>query len=316
MRSSSSFRQLAGVLEQLEEADIDVVDVTATHPDGASDPILRADLTIELPASASSPETTGTESIPTATDQPDDDVAVEASGNGTPSTDTTDTAEPRSSDEDETSDQAATSESRTDPAASETNTETESDTETDPETDDTPPAYRDPDKLETAYIEHDSFAAMTEALDVDVTPQTVRRHMIDHGIHDPESRNTSVETESEPAGSDDDPPATDDTGETSDDIDDAESDDTDSDPAVTSIPEGIELPDEIDIETLKGIVTDARTIHDVQREVDLDRQSTRELLESLNLLECVLGRLDEVDRDVPPEEIDERIDTATTEGNA
>ncbi|MFD1588837.1 hypothetical protein ACFR9U_17810 [Halorientalis brevis] len=47
------------------------------------------------------------------------------------------------------------------------------------------PAYRDPEALEEVYEAHDSFPAMREALDVDVSAQTIRRHMIQHGIHDP-----------------------------------------------------------------------------------------------------------------------------------
>lgn len=45
--------------------------------------------------------------------------------------------------------------------------------------------YRDPERLRTVYEEYDTFAEMTEALDVDVTPQTVRRYMIKYGIHEP-----------------------------------------------------------------------------------------------------------------------------------
>ena len=56
------------------------------------------------------------------------------------------------------------------------------------------PAYRDPERLAAVYSEHDTFAEMTDALDVEVTPQTVRRYMIKHGIHEPAS-----ETGSRPA---------------------------------------------------------------------------------------------------------------------
>jgi hypothetical protein len=49
------------------------------------------------------------------------------------------------------------------------------------------PAYRDPALLEAVYEDYDTFAEMTDALDVDVTPQTVRRYMIKYGIHEPAS---------------------------------------------------------------------------------------------------------------------------------
>ena len=48
------------------------------------------------------------------------------------------------------------------------------------------PAYKDPDALRAAYEEHDTFPAMTEALGVDVTSETVRRHMVKYDIHDPD----------------------------------------------------------------------------------------------------------------------------------
>lgn len=48
-------------------------------------------------------------------------------------------------------------------------------------------AYRNEAALEIAYEAFDSFPEMTEALGVDVTPQTVRRKTIQAGIHDPDA---------------------------------------------------------------------------------------------------------------------------------
>lgn len=48
------------------------------------------------------------------------------------------------------------------------------------------PAYRDPERLAAVYDEDATFAEMTDELGVDVTPQTVRNYMIDHGIHEPD----------------------------------------------------------------------------------------------------------------------------------
>lgn len=47
------------------------------------------------------------------------------------------------------------------------------------------PAYKDPDALRDVYERYDTFPEMTEALGVDVTSETVRRHMVEYGIHDP-----------------------------------------------------------------------------------------------------------------------------------
>ena len=46
--------------------------------------------------------------------------------------------------------------------------------------------YQDPELLQEVYEQHETFTEMTEALDVDVTPQTVRRYMIEYEIHEPE----------------------------------------------------------------------------------------------------------------------------------
>lgn len=51
-------------------------------------------------------------------------------------------------------------------------------------------AYRDPERLRAVYGEFESFSEMRDALGVDVTPQTVRRHMIRHGIHEVSSNPT------------------------------------------------------------------------------------------------------------------------------
>lgn len=56
------------------------------------------------------------------------------------------------------------------------------------------PAYKDPEALETVYERYDSFPQMTEALDVDVTPETVRRHAIKYGIHDAGEDTASAES--------------------------------------------------------------------------------------------------------------------------
>lgn len=55
--------------------------------------------------------------------------------------------------------------------------------------------YRDPDRLQEVYETHETFAEMTDALEVDVTPQTVRRYMIKHDIHEPASNTGSQSAE-------------------------------------------------------------------------------------------------------------------------
>jgi len=48
------------------------------------------------------------------------------------------------------------------------------------------PAYKNPDALQAVYEKYSSFPEMTDALGVDVTSETVRRHMIEYDIHDPD----------------------------------------------------------------------------------------------------------------------------------
>jgi hypothetical protein len=60
------------------------------------------------------------------------------------------------------------------------------------------PAYRDPDQLAAVYEPEATFAEMTDALGVGVTPQTVRKYMIEHGIHEPTTRASDALAETEP----------------------------------------------------------------------------------------------------------------------
>ncbi|WP_458210536.1 hypothetical protein [Haladaptatus sp. NG-SE-30] len=63
------------------------------------------------------------------------------------------------------------------------------------------PAHRDPERLQAVYDQYETFGEMTDALDTDVTAQTVRYHMIKQGIHNPGNQ-----VPSEPNGDDDSTP--------------------------------------------------------------------------------------------------------------
>ncbi|WP_049905121.1 hypothetical protein [Haloferax gibbonsii] len=99
-----------------------------------------------------------------------------------------------------------------DPIGAETETDANTDTETSPDTEadadtgtktetsataatdaDSVPAHHDPVRLREAYEACETFKEMTDALGVDVTPQTVRNQMIQRGIHEPESYGASTE---------------------------------------------------------------------------------------------------------------------------
>ena len=164
------------------------------------------------------------------------------------------------------------------------------------------PAYKDPDRLKAVYIEHDSFPAMTAALGVDVSPQTVRRHMIDHGIHEPEISVATDEDEHK------EPDAEDAAAEDIEESTDPPGDDPEAGDVETTIADGIDLPAGITLDDIKETVLTAQTIHDVQARLDIDRERTRRLLTELDLLDLVSGRLtDEADRPASMDEIDQRI---------
>lgn len=179
------------------------------------------------------------------------------------------------------------------------------------------PAYHDPERLRTVYEAHDSFPAMTEALGVDVSPQTVRRHMINHGIHEPESRESSEAEEAtvEQARTDDDAGKADEESaveptETNDDGDETGGTET----TETALADGIDLPANVGLEELKEIVRTSQTVYEIQQHLEIDRQRTRRILEELDLIDLVSRRLDTGDREVTLEEIDERIRHASPTG--
>jgi hypothetical protein len=169
-------------------------------------------------------------------------------------------------------------------------------------TEDGPPAYQDPELLREVYGEYDSFAKMTEALDVDVTAQTVRRNMMKHGIHEP---NTSDD-----AGSDD---ATDETRAAEiDEVESAEDADQAPTPLVeaddeTPAFEGVDLPDGVTPEAVRDAVAASSSLHGVQLALDLDMKETRQLLQDLGVLTYVTGRLADREDKPDPREIERRI---------
>ncbi|MFC7131572.1 MULTISPECIES: hypothetical protein [Salinibaculum] len=148
------------------------------------------------------------------------------------------------------------------------------------------PYYKNYDLLAEVYEEYDTFAEMTEALGVDVTPATVREHMVNHGIHP-----TSDENE--------------------DDEDESDVDARDDAHSVTIEADGYGLPDGVSMESLVDAVRRSRTLYETQSALGLDRSTTRTILCDLNLLDLVTGRI----TNGGPTDIDEvveRIHSAST----
>lgn len=217
------------------------------------------------------------------------------------------------------------------------------------------PAYKDPEKLRAVYDEEDTFAEMTESLGVDVTPQTVRRHMVKLGIHEPESRLSNTiskyakeadtspldldpeERENRRSGSggdsesnrqmdtqpkseqqdadrselrvkkqtetelsneevsaqergeeerDDDPE-----GAESESVTPQDRSEDLSDYLVTDVVDEIDDEISLTIGDISSVVQDARTMYEVEQQIDVKRETLRKTLKQLGLLEIVSGRL-------------------------
>jgi hypothetical protein len=172
-------------------------------------------LQIELDVGTETLETTHDETAPPAaatTETPDEDGAGHPAG----ADGSTPNGEASSADSDSTRSEVANSsagstddepvpaehdstQSEAEDAAEPAHDEAAADS--DASVDDDRPAYRDPAKLAAVYDPEATFPEMTDALGVDVTPQTVRKYMVEHGIHEPTSRTseTLAETDSDAA---------------------------------------------------------------------------------------------------------------------
>lgn len=183
------------------------------------------------------------------------------------------------------------------------------------------PAYKDPDALETVYQQYDSFPQMTEALDVDVTPETVRRHMIKYGIHDPSedndvSRNRDVgddeTTQSDSVVDETDEDTTDDSEDTDPNLSerrvaeilDSGASRTDTERLVA---DGNGIPKDLTVGRLASALATSRTVYEATERLDASYETTRSMLEEFGLLTYVKGRITAADQDITPEEVCRRM---------
>ncbi|GAA0307344.1 hypothetical protein [Halarchaeum salinum] len=135
------------------------------------------------------------------------------------------------------------------------------------------PPFRDEPYLAAIYARYDTFAEMADAIEMDVAGETVRRYMIKHDIHSPDSYDATDDgTKSAPA-----------TAHSTDDA------------SPELLADGMGPPESVTVDELVDAVNTAGTIREVGNALDLDRMDAFELLKDLNLLEYVLGRLDATD---------------------
>lgn len=168
------------------------------------------------------------------------------------------------------------------------------------------PPFRDPELLEEVYSSCETFAEMTDAIGMDVTAETVRRYMIDHGIHEPDSYDTDGEhdTGTEPGvGVVED-------GRTN--ADETETDDeeaaTDGDDRPVVLTDGTGLPDDVTVEMFIETVRRSNTVLEVKRDLDIERREALDILQRFDMVDLVIGRLDaETERDITRTDVIERL---------
>jgi hypothetical protein len=184
--------------------------------------------------------------------------------------------------------------------------------------------YEDTEYLQRLYDSCDTFTEMSREIQMDVTAETVRRYMMEAGIHNPSTYNTTIEEQTDERS-----PSTTKDRETNTEVnaemETAEPVSTQSlsatDDPVETIPDeqlvtdGIGLPDGLQIEDIMDAVTDAVTVYEVQQHLSLERQRAQELLQQLNLLDLVVGRIaDNPERAVSREEVATRIRKCASSG--
>ena len=206
--------------------------------------------------------------------------------------------------------------------------------------DESVPPYDDTPYLRRLYETCGTFAEMSDRIEMDVSAETVRRYMIEAGVHSPTSYETDAESRE---GSDEgvvepsksgagggessgttvaeasDGGRSDGTAKPSSAVgsasgrgdDPTAGGDTQTEESLTDeqlVADGIGLPEELTLREVIDAVVDARTVHEVQRDIGVSYERTRQLLTQLNVLDLVVGRVGaEPDRDSTVEAVTERI---------
>lgn len=181
----------------------------------------------------------------------------------------------------------------------------------------------DTEYLQQLYDSCNTFTEMSREIQMDVASETVRRYMMEAGIHNPTSYNTAIEEQADECLSSAAESEEMDTVE--EEMETAKSASTQSpastDDPVETIPgeqlvtDGLGLPEGLQIEDVMDAVIDSVTVYEVQQHLCLERQRTQELLKQLNLLDLVVCRIsDNPDREVSYEEVATRIRKCASSG--
>jgi hypothetical protein len=152
------------------------------------------------------------------------------------------------------------------------------------------PAYEDTAYLEALYESCETFGEMSEHIEMDVVAETVRRYMVDAGIHTPDSYETTMsDNEETPDGTEP----------------------LDTSPETPTeeqlVADGLGLPDGLQVTDLVDAVADATSVCEVTRSLGLDQTRTRELLAQFDLLGGVVHRVADDHRGLTREEVLDHI---------
>lgn len=173
--------------------------------------------------------------------------------------------------------------------------------------DESVPPYDDVPYLRRLYETHDTFTAMSEAIEMDVSSETVRRYMIEAGVHDPSSYDIVDDGDEEDGSGVDSAPQPPETAD----------DPMEDVPDEQLVTDGIGLPEGIRIEDVADAVVDSMTVYEVSRKLGLERHRTKELLKQLNLIDLAMRRVDaDPERAVSYEEVADRIRQCAPTGAA
>lgn len=176
------------------------------------------------------------------------------------------------------------------------------------------PPFRDPELLEEVYTSCETFAEMTDAIGMDVTAETVRRYMIDHGIHQPDSYDTADGPETGGAeDTDADADASTDEESPPDGMGNGNQETAaDGDTEHVVLTDGTGLPDDVTVEMLIETVKRSNTVLEVKRDLGIERQEALGMLQRLDMVDLVIGRLDaETKRNVSRADVIERLRAAS-----
>ncbi|WP_435156548.1 hypothetical protein [Haladaptatus sp. DFWS20] len=172
------------------------------------------------------------------------------------------------------------------------------------------PPFEDTEYLQRIYESCDTFNEMADVIEMDVSAETARRYMSEAGVHEPDSYNTvsssNAENGASPERNNSSTSSTrgeNTTGSPENDpevtaaVRQPDGMDSEGDDSMKSIrdkqlvADGIGLPNGVTIDRLADAVESSITIHEVTRELNIDRDEARQLLERLNLLDLVLTRV-------------------------